>query len=67
MIDEFDGKVDLAKVNVDDLPEVAMVHKVSSIPAVHAFVAGVSRSSFVGVQSKEFLTEFVKGVTKDTN
>ena len=60
VVGEFEEKVDLAKVDVDQLPELAMTYEISSIPAVQAFVGGVRKSSFVGVQNKQFLTDFVK-------
>lgn len=52
--------VDLAKVNVDDLSELALKHEVTSIPAVIAFSNGTKKSSFVGVKDRQFLMEFVK-------
>ena len=62
-VTELGEKVDLAKVDVDILPELAMAHNVSSIPAVKAFVKGVKQAEFVGAQSKDFVTQFVKSVT----
>ncbi len=57
---EFEGEVDLAKVDVDQFPDLAMTYGVTSIPAVHAFAGGIKKSSFVGVRDKQFLTDFVK-------
>ena len=60
VVEELDDKVDLAKVDVDQFPDLAMTYAVSSIPAVHAFVGGVMKSSFVGAQDKQFVANFVK-------
>ena len=58
---DFPG-VDLAKVDVDVLSELAVEHEVTSIPAVVAFVNGTRTSSFVGTKDKQFLVDFVKEV-----
>ena len=52
--------VDLARVNVDDLSELALKHEVTSIPAVIAFANGTKKASFVGVRDRQFVTDFVK-------
>ena len=64
-MEEFDGQVDLAKVDIDLLPDLALSNNVTSIPAVQAFVGGAKKTGFVGVQDKQFLTDFVKKLTKD--
>ena len=55
-------QVDLAKVDVDFLSDLAMEHEVTSIPAVMAFSGGAKKAAFVGLRDKAFVTDFVKGI-----
>jgi putative thioredoxin len=48
LADEFDGRVRLVKLNVDENPQVATQYNISSIPAVMAFRNGQPASQFVG-------------------
>src|SRR3546814_11686380 len=50
VIAETDGKVVLAKVDVDTNPQVANAFQVQGIPAVHAVRDGRVVDSFVGAQ-----------------
>ncbi len=47
-IDETNGRVVLAKVNIDENPGIAQAFKVQSIPAVFAFADGQVVDGFVG-------------------
>jgi putative thioredoxin len=47
-IDETNGRVVLAKVNIDENPGISQAFKVQSIPAVFAFAAGQVVDGFVG-------------------
>jgi putative thioredoxin len=49
----------LAKVNVDNNPNLSMQYRVQSIPAVLAFVDGDVEDEFFGVQSESFIREFI--------
>jgi thioredoxin 1 len=49
---EYDGKANVAKVNVDDEGELAMKFQVSSIPTLIVFKDGEISQRFVGVTSK---------------
>ena len=51
IIKEKNGKVILAKMNIDESPEVAQQLKIQSIPAVMAFNDGQPIDGFIGVQS----------------
>lgn len=58
---EFDGKVKIAKVNVDDNPGSASKYGIMSIPTLLLFKGGEIVKQMIGVQSKETLkSEFNK-------
>jgi putative thioredoxin len=59
VIDETDGKVVLAKVNVDENPQVSQAFRVQGIPAVYAVADGKVVSGFVGAQPEAAVREFV--------
>ncbi len=48
VVDEYDGKVVLAKVNVDENPQASQQFRVQGIPAVYGFRDGKSVDGFVG-------------------
>ena len=49
---QSDGAVRLAKMNIDDHPEVAQQLQVQSIPAVFAFRGGQPVDGFMGAAGK---------------
>lgn len=53
---EFEGKVKIAKLNVDDNPASAGKFGVMSIPTLLLFNKGQIVKQWIGVQSKESLT-----------
>ncbi|MBV6657654.1 MAG: co-chaperone YbbN [Devosiaceae bacterium] len=53
------GQIRLAKMNIDDHPEVAGQMGVQSIPAVFAFVDGRPADGFMGAQSEAQVQAFV--------
>ncbi|HYT88899.1 MAG TPA: thioredoxin [Gemmataceae bacterium] len=59
LIAEHHGEIVLAKVNVDEAPELAARYQVSSIPLVVAFRDGQPVLDFVGVLSEGQLIEFL--------
>lgn len=59
VIGATDGKVLLAKVNVDDNPAVAQAFQVQGIPAVYALKDGTVVDGFVGAQGESFVKDFV--------
>lgn len=54
-----DGKVELAKVDVDANPNVAQAFRVQSIPAVFAIVDGRPVDQFIGALPEAEIAEFV--------
>lgn len=59
VIADTDGRVELAKVDVDANPAVAGMFKVQSIPAVYAVVDGAVVDGFLGAQPERQVREFV--------
>lgn len=59
VIDETDGKVVLAKVNVDENPALSEAFKVQSIPAVYALKNGAVVDGFMGSYPEHAVKEFV--------
>jgi thioredoxin 1 len=56
---EYDGKVKVVKINVDDSPNTAGEYGVRSIPTLILFKDGKVFEQTVGAQSKENLTQLV--------
>lgn len=54
------GKVVLAKMNIDDFPEIAGQLGVQSIPAVFAFKSGQPVDAFTGAQSEAQIKQFIE-------
>jgi putative thioredoxin len=59
VVDETGGDVVLAKVNVDDNPQVSQAFRVQGIPAVYAVADGKVVDGFVGAQPEAAVREFV--------
>ena len=55
--DKYEGKFKVAKVNVDDEPELAAEFGISSIPTLILFRGGKKEKTVVGYCSKEQLLE----------
>jgi thioredoxin 1 len=53
---EFEGKIDVAKLNVDENPEIAQQLDVMSIPTMMVFKNGQPVNRLVGLSTKERLT-----------
>ena len=59
---EYEGKVKIVKVNVDESSEVAGKFSVMSIPTFIIFKSGEATSTFVGAKSKEDLKKELDSV-----
>jgi thioredoxin len=53
---EFEGKMDVAKLNVDENPDLAQKLDVMSIPTLMVFKNGQPVNRLVGLQAKDRLT-----------
>ena len=58
--EEYNGRVKVAKINVDDVPELAIQFGVVSIPTVKVFRNGVCTASVVGLRPKEELESLIR-------
>lgn len=61
------GKVLLAKVNLDDNPELAQALRVQSVPTVFGFFQGQPVDAFMGVQPENKIKEFVQKLIAAAN
>ena len=59
LVDAREGKIELAKIDVDSNPEVSRRYGIQSIPAVKAFRDGVVASEFVGAQPPVAVERFL--------
>jgi thioredoxin 1 len=51
--DEYDGKVKVVKLNIDDAPGIAAKYGIMSIPTIALFVDGDVRSQVIGARPKD--------------
>ncbi len=51
--EEYDGKVNVGKINVDDEPELANAFEIDSIPTLMVFKNGEVAGTLVGLRKKE--------------
>ena len=59
---EYDGKVTVGKVNVDNESDLAVKYNVSSIPTLLLIKDGEVQNQFVGVTSKDDLKKAIDAV-----
>ncbi len=57
---EYQGKVKVVKLNVDDNPETANGFGIRSIPTLMVFEAGAARERTVGLQPKARLAQLLE-------
>ena len=62
IVEETEGAVALAKVNVDENPAIGASFQVQSIPAVFALKDGKVVDQFIGAQPEAVVAEFVAGL-----
>ncbi|MBU1693596.1 MAG: thioredoxin [Verrucomicrobia bacterium] len=54
------GKAAIAKINVDDFPDIAARFNVRGIPTLILFKAGQAAQQFVGVQKEDVLARAIE-------
>ena len=62
-VNNANGKVVLAKVNIDENQAIAAQLRVQSIPTVYAFVDGQPVDGFMGAQPESAINDFVKKIS----
>jgi thioredoxin 1 len=62
LADEFDGKVKIAKINVDENRELSMRYKVMSIPTLLLFKDGEVVNQVIGARPKADLVKLLQSV-----
>lgn len=60
LADDFDGKVQIAKVNVDEEGELAAQFRIMSIPTVMVFKGGEAVEKIVGARAKDEFAELIQ-------
>jgi thioredoxin 1 len=60
LADEFDGKVEIAKLNVDENPDLAQSLDVMSIPTLMLFKDGKPVNRLVGLQPKDRVAHAIR-------
>ena len=60
--DEYDGKLKVAKLNVDENQEIAQKYSVRGIPTLMIFKSGDVAATKVGAVSKSQLSAFIDSV-----
>lgn len=60
LANEFDGKVKVCKLNVDENTEIAIKYQVMSIPTIALFKNGEVDNKAIGYQTAEELKEVLK-------
>ena len=59
LAEEFDGTLDVVKLNVDENPSVAQKFGIRSIPTIIIFKNGAVQAQKLGAMSKSQLIEFI--------
>jgi len=59
---EFDGKVIVGKLNVDEAPVIASQYSIMSIPSLLLFVKGQVKEQIVGLTTVEKIKEKLKSI-----
>ena len=60
--DEYDGKILVGKVNVDEEPDLTMQYNVSSIPTLMVFKNGQLVNKAVGYREKDEILKMIKKI-----
>ncbi len=60
LADEFDGKIKVGKLNVDDAPNIANNYGIRGIPTVIIFKDGGVKDTMVGAAPKDLIKDFIE-------
>jgi len=60
LAEELEGKIKVAKVNIDESPEIAGKYSIMSIPTLLIFVGGTVSDQMVGLVQKEKIMDKLK-------
>lgn len=60
LAEEYEGKVKIGKVDIDQSPELAQANKVMSVPTLLFVKDGAVLETLVGVQNKAKLVELIE-------
>ena len=60
LVKQAKGKVKLAKINIDENPEIAQQMRVQSVPTVFAFVGGQPATGFAGAQPESQIKSLIE-------
>ena len=55
--EEYNGKIDVVKLNIDDAPNVAARYGVMSIPTIALFVDGDVKAQVIGARPKDAIVD----------
>lgn len=66
-ISEHKGKISLAKVDIDELSDLALDYEVASVPVLIAIRNGKIEQRLVGLQDSDKLRKWVTDVVNNTN
>ena len=66
VIGEADGAVVMAKVNIDEVQEIASQMQIRSVPTVVAFIDGRPVDAFAGVKTESEIREFISKIAPET-
>ena len=62
VIKNYNGKIKLVKINIDENQGVASQLRIQSIPAVYAFFQGKPIDGFMGAQTENQIKEFISNI-----
>ncbi|MGI6584452.1 MAG: thioredoxin [Gracilibacteraceae bacterium] len=60
LADEYERKIEIAKVNVDENPELAARYEIMSIPSVFLFNKGSKVDGIIGARPKQAFDDMLK-------
>ena len=60
--EDHEGAITVAKINVDENPEIAQLYRITSIPALKVFQGGTVVKELVGTRPKAMLAHELKDV-----